>query len=346
MWYEPWWQTPDTHDSVMTWTHPGQVSRYEPLIGFYSSGDASTIDRQFAAIRAIGVSYLILDETNTISGGDSGLVDKNVRAMFAEDYLLSQSEQLSLSLAIGGQLWARKSTAGQNAEADYVYKSYASTSVYFSWHGKPLLISYNFYHACGGTAFAPNWDDPRFSVRRADCVVYPQFTENSWWGWIVDYPQALNKEAMVVTTGANVANEQGVHDGVSSANIDRDNGAYFEKEWLRAITENPQTIIINGWNEFRDETAIEPSRAIDPTAPAWVDAYGSETPDWYVQIAAAYTNLRVGLMAGGYYRDVNCPAFYAVTNGHLVVQSTPPHGHPIIPLPAGLLGQLGAQTCD
>jgi hypothetical protein len=345
MWYEPWWQTPDTHGSVMNWIHPNQMSRFKPLIGFYRSGDSTIIDRQFTEIKSIGVSYLILDETNTIADGDGGLIDKNVQAIFAEDQRLPASDQLLLSVAIGGQLWARKSAAGQDTEANYIYSSYASTPVYFSWRGKPLLVSYNYYHACGGTAFDKNWDDPRFSVRKADCVVYPKFGESSWWGWIVDYPQTMSREAMVVTAGADVANENGMHDGVSSANINRDNGAYFEKSWLRAISENPQTIVINGWNEFRDETAIEPALAIDPTVPAWVDAYGRETPDWYVQIATAYANLRVGLIPGGYYRDVNCTAIYSVAAARLVVQSVPPHGHPVIPLPAGLLGQLGAPAC-
>ncbi len=71
-----------------------------------------------------------------------------------------------------------------------------------------------------------------------------------------------------------------------------------------------------------------------------VDYYGAETPDWYVQITKAYTNLRTGLMPGSYYRDEDNPAVYKNENGTLVYRSSLPHQQPVIFLPAGTLAGL------
>ena len=86
------------------------------------------------------------------------------------------------------------------------------------------------------------------------------------------------------------------------------------------------------WNDFSDETGIEPARAGLATTPLWADYYGKETPDWYVQIAKAYITLRTGLRAAGYYRDEDSQDVYQVVNGALVYQGWLPHGHPVIPL--------------
>ena len=78
----------------------------------------------------------------------------------------------------------------------------------------------------------------------------------------------------------------------------------------------------------------------------WTDSYGTEVPDWYEQITSAYGNLKTGLMPGGFYQDgIGGTSIYQVVNGQLVCQSAPPHGHPVIPLPAGLLASLGAPSC-
>jgi hypothetical protein len=76
------------------------------------------------------------------------------------------------------------------------------------------------------------------------------------------------------------------------------------------------------------------------SATPWVDYYGTETPDWYVQITSDYTHLRTGLMLGSYYMDEDNAAVYEVVDGKLVYQSVLPHGNPVIFLPAGTLKAL------
>ena len=41
----------------------------------------------------------------------------------------------------------------------------------------------------------------------------------------------------------------------------RDNGTYYAEQWRRALALHPELIIVYGWNEYFEQTAIEPSTA-------------------------------------------------------------------------------------
>jgi hypothetical protein len=363
MWYEPWWQKPG-------YTPPGYVAsniswlrqtRYKPLAGYYWAGDPANIAAEFGQLKALGVDYLLFDDTNLAVYADGGNVEKNIAAIFREDARLPPEGQLPLSLVIGGELWAARSEVSMRSAADHVFANYAQEALYFRWHGKPLLVSYNAYD--GTTPIVgPEWDDPRFTVRYAAGIVdrnnpsikqaerrYQGIAAHGWWGWVPEYPQLVTAEAIGVTPGADNRHRRVTDPATPCAGctytLDRQGGALYEKEWLRAIKANPETIVISSWNDFSDETGIEPAAPASADSPAWSDAYGNTVPDWYVKITAAYANLRIGLMAGGYYRDENGSAAYRVLRGNLVCQTEPPHGHPVVPLPAGLLAGLGAPPC-
>ncbi len=147
---------------------------------------------------------------------------------------------------------------------------------------------------------------------------------------------------MTVTSGADNAHRGG---GLVYS-LDRQNGSTYEYEWLQAILVNPENIIIGSWNGYGDGNAIEASHPATSAQATWTDTYGTEVPDWYEQITSAYGNLKIGLMAGGFYYDVNTGFKYKVENSQLVCQSSAPHGHPVIPLPTGLLAKLGAGDCE
>ena len=209
---------------------------------------------------------------------------------------------------------------------------------YFVWSGKPLLVNYNAYDS-DPNIVAPNWSDPRFTVKKATGILdasnalLQTYLAEDFWGWIAKDPQPQNRETMVVTPGWDTD-----HLGRNATNQSRENGMYYIREWLLVLKNQPKNVVISGWNDFSEEEAIEPARAV--TGPPWVDSWGTETPDWYVQITSGYAHLRTGLMAGAYYRDEDTPEVYQVVNGKLVYQSSMPHGHPLIYLPAGTLKKL------
>jgi|GEM_PF-4743886 len=342
-WYEPWWKSSGTY--AYQWT---SWARYMPLLGYYDAGNPATIDAEFAAMNAAGIQYLVLDDTNFINS-NTAYIQNNILSMFQEDSKLPAKQRLGLSIAIGSQLLVNKSLADQNAEADTIFNDFVPWSVYFKWHSKPLLINYNGFDT--PTPYDPTWDDTRFTVRNAagfvssSSTVEQQYGTHGWWGWTQIYPQPVTSEEVGVSPGAdNVHRTLTQPCSDCTYHLDREEGSLYKYEWLRAIAQNPETILLSSWNEFSDETAVEAATPVG-SAPLWKDTYGTEVPDWYVQITTAYTNLRTGLMANGYYRDINNSTIYEVVNGQLVCQSAQPHGHPTIPLPAGLLAKLGAPTC-
>lgn len=211
---------------------------------------------------------------------------------------------------------------------------------------------------------------------------------SSWWGWVMEYPNFIAGDVVSITPGADNTHrcdcvKRGGHyhyDRNGGTNMECGDcdttctftpracpafsvmcsarltgaapqgvpGLTFELEWLRAIEQNPAFIVISSYNEFGDETAIEPAMARNDgegpggSAPTWNDYYGVETPNWYLQIATAYAELRQGLAQEVYYRDEDSTAVYQVSRGVLVYQSAAPHGHPVILLPPGTLRALGA----
>jgi hypothetical protein len=360
IWYQPWWgkpgYTPEGYsNSDISWE---QATRYKPTYGYYWAGDPDNIDYEFAQLKDLGVDYVILDNTNLAIIADKGNIEKNIQAIFKRVSQYPADKQIPLTLAIGGELWAARSVDLMNNAADFVYKTYATQPVYYKLDGKPLLIDYNDYITDSPTA--PDWTDPRFTVRYATGIIsqsdqgilasqknYPGIAQYGWWGWISEYPQFITAENVLVTPGADFAHRAVTAPascgGSCTYHFDREGGYTFIKEWLAAIKAHPKNIVVTSWNDFSDETGIEPARPATATAPPWVDYYGEEMPDWYVQIAKGYMSLRTGLVPGGYYRDEDADAAYNVANGRLVYQGALTHRHPVIVLPAGTLKSLLSQ---
>ncbi|MBI5469896.1 hypothetical protein HY968_01045 [Candidatus Kaiserbacteria bacterium] len=141
------------------------------------------------------------------------------------------------------------------------------------WKGKPLLVTHNGYDNDPNIVGA-DWTDGRFSVERATGAVdatnpmlQPYFADG-FWGWVQKFPQPTSGETVGVMPGWDRK-----HLGEATTPIDRENGALYIREWLRAISLHPKNIIISSWNDFGEETAIEPATAV--SAPAWIDSYGS-----------------------------------------------------------------------
>jgi peptidoglycan hydrolase-like protein with peptidoglycan-binding domain len=377
-WYWPLYDAPTSGRTMAFWW--GYIDQRVPVIGYYTSDDPSTLSYEFAHMKAAGIQYVVLDGTNLLlpASDDSRVFTEaagslenagNITNIFNDDAGFPTSQQMPLAVAIGGQLQFASTTrtaqqdataiAGQNAEANYVFSHWASSPLYFQWQGKPLLINYNNFMV--SSVADPGWDDPfQFSVRNSTGYVttvnndpnafdpnepslLAPYGSHGWWGWVVAYPQPISSEEMTVSPGGDNRWAGGI------VNVGRQGGLLYEKEWLYAIAHNPGTIFVASWNGFSDGNAVEASspatgsKAVNEQA--WTDTYGTEVPDWYEQITSAYGNLKTGLMPGDYYRDVNGSDIYQVVNGQLVCQSALPHGHPVIPLPAGLLASLKAQPC-
>jgi len=332
-WYELYWQDRSNRYGEQHWAE----TRYKPVLGYYGSGAPAIIRAHFKQMRATGIDYIVLDDTNG-QFADGGEIEKNARAIFAVNIALPAAERIPTAFVIGAELYVGKSAINQQKEADHIWNHYAKSPVYFAWHGKPLLVLFHEFDK--PFAFMPGWNDPRFTVRKSVGIVdssnalLQEYAAEGLWGWSLPEPQLASPETIAVGPGWSREHLPNPARGP----IAREGGALYMRQWLFAIKHKPQNIVIPSWNEFAEETAIEP--AYSTGGPKWVDAYGDETPDWYLQITSAYAHLRTGLMAGTYFRDEDSISVYQVVKGKLVWQPVMPHGHPVIMLPAGTLSGL------
>ncbi len=342
-WYTTWWTTP-VGATLQDWSP--QSIRFKPLVGDYTTGEPTVFAKHCAQMKDAGISFLLLDETNGIDLHFNASLD----ALFKDVATLAQNHQpyLPLCIAMGSELSGAHSIPLANATANSLYAHYASGNpYYYRLNGKPLLVTFNGYDNAAGPPGLTGafWGDPSdssypgnpFTVRRATGIVsiynplLHQYPSHGWWGWVMEDPDWVNHEEMTVSPGWNK-----VRLGDARPPVPRNGGQHFINQWLEAINVNPTTIMIAGWNDFGEETSIEPATSTDPAA-MWTDYYGKQQPDWYLQIASAYGHLRTQLLAGTYYKDQDSARVYVVKAGKLIPDPRLPHHKPIIVVPSGTL---------
>ena len=329
LWYTLWWRTsPDD-----TWA---LYSRYTPLLGHYSSGGSATFPSELADFAALRADFLLLDHTNGV-GVDGGVLAAAARRVAT--HLDGAASPVHQAVAAGACFWVQGVPDPHGcmaSEAQQLWQDHADPAAHASTFlvaGRPLLVLY--------TAPGANdaWSDARFTMgaatgRSAEASAAQLAT--GLWGWVFDEPSPVHPRVMGVTPGWNTA-----HLGRPTTPLPREaNGMRFQRQWLRAIAHNPDAIVISSWNDFAEETAIQPATRHDAGAEAWVDAYGQESPSFYFEIARTYSLMRWGLAHGAYVKEVDRDEVYQVTASGLVHVYAMPHGHPVVNTPSGYLAQF------
>jgi hypothetical protein len=327
IWYTLWWmEGGDTG-------HWAEWSRYRPEGGFYRSGSGAAWDTQRAQLTAMGVDFLLLDHTNGI-GNDGGNIKANGDAVVAS--LEATASPLQQAVAIGGALWmgSQSNIEAHRAETEVVWQDHARPEhpSRFLWGALPLLVVYT------EPGRGDDLTDPRFAqgaaAGRADGASEIMRSRGVF-GWVFDEPTRIDTKVMGVMPGWDTA-----HLGRGTTPIPREAGARFTRDWLRAIEQDPEIIIINSWNDFAEETAIEPASRTNAGAEAWADSYGTECPAFYYELARGYALLRRGLELGSYARTRSDDRVYRVTADGLVHQTAMPACHPVLFVPDGYLDQF------
>lgn len=107
--------------------------------------------------------------------------------------------------------------------------------------------------------------------------------------------------------------------------------------WLRVLKARSRYVTVADYNDFEEETAIEPSYA-------WEDPRGHAVPDLYVRITPAYARLRAeALVRGEYNRDESRPEVYLFDGRRLVHQTAMPRRATVVLTPAGMLERIAAR---
>ncbi len=350
-WYSLYFydQSKSENQNYLVWD---QRTRYAPLLSkfgptkpdgtkdFYGYDAGDVISQQYDCFKRAGINYLILDDTNGVDN-DGGRIDQNAQKVF--NHL---KHDIPISIALGNALWHPSLNGNRperqrimDIEADKIFNEYASKPNYKKWeNGKPLLVIYNdIEKTYADDDHLEFWDDSRFAVKDSahqllgKSAKLQKYKDTGVWGWAVFDPLE-SSETMTVQPGYYTLH---MPDRAGHPFVLKNNGANYMKHWLLVLKNKPRNIVIPSWNDWAEETAIEPAYARVASAEKSLDAYGVEVPDWYLQITEAYANLRIGFMEGNFYKTESKNEVYKVVRGKFEIQSEMPHEKPVIIVPDG-----------
>jgi len=235
---------------------------YRPLTNgsyqTYDSKDPAVIDEHLKLISDAGIDFLILDLTNNIYVDERYIFE---RAKVLVDRISvwnsdSENTKIKYSIAIGGVQF-NSNTKTIEAEANIVWNEFVqySGADYYYLDGKPLLVSYstNRQRDKWKGANINKSDTNQFNLQWAVPQVEEGKQSVSFFGWGFPQGSIPNDDIMVVMPGWD--NKLGKFNVPRSLNsIESD--FYISKGWSRVLTQNPDMVVINSFNEYAEETAV------------------------------------------------------------------------------------------
>lgn len=219
----------------------------------YDSADTDIVDAHLQELSDAGIDFLLLDCTNNIYV-DEGFIWYRAKVLAERIKVwnaVPDNTPIQYALAVGG---IQFSGDAQNLEweAGEVYDTFVNSDIggdnYYSLNGKPLIVVYQ------GANGRPNWEayqgdktnTDHFSLRWADGT-----SHQGYYGWAVTNGSIVDDEVMVVMPGWD--NHKG------NTPVLRAQGDYYSEScWNPTIQAKPDIVIINSFNEYAEDTAVEP----------------------------------------------------------------------------------------
>ena len=326
MWYCVWWDSEAMDANAAKW-HWGKETRVKPIKhGYYASDDSVKLKDDFTYFHTIGIDYLILDDTND-HNADNGNIASHINACFKMVHDLGTDNAPKLCFA-GGSPLLNGDEIGMIAEMDifYNYATEYKANTFF-WKGKPLIVNFNLQKNYG-------WQDPknRFTMRPAaghtteGTTFADEYDLNTigMYGWVFDR-QYYGSEVFGLNAGWS-RSHNGQEIGVAA--LSRENGEYYQRNWLQAIKAKPEMIVIASWNDHSEETGIEAVELLES-----IPGRGAEDPFFYQKITEGYLALKTGYLDGWYYRAESQSQTYQYINGKLQAVDTVPNKTAVIVVP-------------
>lgn len=337
-WFTVWW-TAKGEKTFDHWTRK-DWTRVRPVdYGYYSSGDENYLASVLIRLNYIGIDFIALDDTNG-HWNDHGLIAENMASVFnMADRLGAMAPKVAV--CSGGPL-REGDIEEQRRELDAYYDEYVKKhpDAYYNWKGKPLAVMY-----LAGSA-GKRIEDDRFTIRYGTGLATWQnrtkntevFKTQGNWAWVFDL-QNPGSEVMGAQPGYNKA-----HQGSSMKFVERRSGAHYIEQWLAAIKQNPECIIIPSYNDHAEETGWEATVPVRPAIASAAQDVPGEDPYIYEKITEGYLALRYGFIEGFYYRVENSEQVFVYKNGTLEKTEAPnPIKEPVIVLPEGYLNWVSKQ---
>ena len=223
-----------------------------PAIGSYDSSDTDAIATHIRQIEDAGFDFVLVHVvfngprtwTNAHIFMDR-LSGHRLKAAIVLDGLYTETPQTKA-------MWVRK-----------VQEEYVSNTHYLQLYGQPLVVVFSShldFDVPGVTLRNLYWS-PQYEPGNNPFNANGSLEPRDWAFW-APTPQPLVNGMVPVIPGYTDAALGRPRTMV----YPRDDGRYYEEQWRRALMRHPELIVVYGWNEYFEQTAIEPTTT-------WGDRY-------------------------------------------------------------------------
>ena len=292
--------------------------RYLPVVdgkaGQYASDDPNVMDAHIKLIAEAGIDYLLFELGNHLKEyyTNNAITVSERLAIWNSD---CRNRPLFYAVAVGGSQFNQQG-AYFEYEAGEVWDIFCLNSdvppgTYFNLDGKPLLVGFEAEQFWNEEAWdgLPNEYGPargsetyHFTVRWATGAVFPRDYPYipSWielvepedyylyYGWLVPQGSLENSGQMAVMPGAN----NHINGGIS---VQREvggipGGFYIYKCWNSVLRNKPEVVTICSFNDYLEDTAIEPcdTSMVGTSAEPWNDVNGQPAPYLFWDLTKEY----------------------------------------------------------
>ena len=265
-------------------TWEGWDINYVPRVGSgfhqYDTLDKGVVDEHLKELGEAGVDFLLLDQTNFIYT-DQGYIFERSKHTCNRIKALRDSGERNIPLhasAIGGNQWTKNPRTIEE-EAKIIWEQFVEAedcggiSNYVHVDGKPLLAVYALHEVrkefvemginskIYSSRFTIKWVQGTIDNTYESHAYYDD--ESTFLGWAVAYDGSMyNTESMVVMPGCK--NKVG-NKPVDRTYQDNEGGYYTHLGWDRVKEvvgmdcSKKHMVVINSYNEFAENTAIQES---------------------------------------------------------------------------------------
>jgi Glycosyl hydrolase family 99 len=249
----------------------------------YNSNDDATIDRQVNWAAQAGVTGFI-----SSWWGQNGNTDTNFAKLLAHATTLQQNTGFHFASTIYYESDAPALQGFNNIvkQLRYVLTTYANSSYFFHWHGKPVIF---FWDPLGGGRSLSMWQTVRNQVDPHNNTIWSAEGVNTnllsvfdgihlfsaaYWGIQHNNITAVDQGFRSAITAYNQAHHTqkiwaaGVFPGFNDTKVPgrkgtfivpRNNGATYRMSWNGALASSPDWVTITSFNEWYEGAMIEPS---------------------------------------------------------------------------------------
>jgi hypothetical protein len=230
-----------------------------PSIGLYESKDPKAMDTHIGQMIDAGFDFVIIQLVpETPWNWD------NVHAFF------QRLKGRPLKAAIMLDDLYQEAPGAKATWVDRVKTQFFDYPNYFSYHDRPLvtLFASKLDFAVPGVLMRNVYWTPRYgpgtNTFNLDSVLYP----HDWPFW-ADTPQPLVNGVVPVMPGY-IDSHLGRDDPMVHP---RNNGRLYHEQWQHALAQKPEVILVYSWNEYFEQSAIEPTAVWGDSYLRWTKCY-------------------------------------------------------------------------